>query len=151
MATRFGSQKSLKFGTLFLTGSISLLIAVPALAQEVPGGEALIPYLVLMSAVILIPFYVYWALATQVIARKTNTQNAWLAWIPVANFILWAKIANKPVWWGLLCIVPLVGMVFTVLVWMAIAEARHKPNWWGILTLIPIANFIVPGYLAWSK
>ena len=151
MAAPFDSQRTLRLGALVLSAGLSLLIAVPALAQEVPGGEALVPYLVLMCAAILIPVYVYWALATQVIARKTNTENAWLAWIPIANLILWAKIANKPVWWGLLCIVPLVGMVFTVLVWMAIAEARHKPNWWGILTLIPIANFIVPGYLAWSK
>jgi len=33
---------------------------------------------------------------------------------------------------------------------MAIAEARGKPNWWGILIPVPVANFVVPGYLAWS-
>jgi len=53
-------------------------------------------------------------------------------------------------WWGLLCMVPLVNMVFTALLWVAIAEARKKPNWWGILLIVPVINIIVPGYLAWA-
>jgi hypothetical protein len=99
--------------------------------------------------VVFVVFYIYWALATQTIARKTNTENGWMAWIPIANLILWANIARKPIWWGLLCIVPLVGIVFMILLWMAIAEARQKPNWWGILLIVPFVNLIVPGYLAW--
>jgi hypothetical protein len=104
----------------------------------------------LFISVIFIAFYIYWALATQTIAQKTNTENGWLAWIPIANLILWANIARKPIWWGLLCMVPLVNIVFMILLWMAIAEARNKPNWWGILLIVPMVNLIVPGYLAWS-
>jgi hypothetical protein len=44
----------------------------------------------------------------------------------------------------------LVNIVFIIIVWMGIAEARNKPNWWGILLIVPVANIIVPGYLAWS-
>ena len=73
-----------------------------------------------------------------------------MAWIPIANLILWANIARKPIWWGILCIVPFVNFVFMILLWMAIAEARNKPNWWGILMIVPLVQFIVPGYLAWS-
>ncbi len=108
-------------------------------------------YLRLVFLVLFIPFYIYWAAATQIIARKTNTADAWLAWIPIANLVLWANIAKKPIWWGLLCIVPLVGMVFMALVWMGIAEARHKPNWWGILSIVPVVHLIVPAYLALSN
>jgi hypothetical protein len=94
--------------------------------------------------------YVYMGLALQTIAKKTNTENGWLAWIPIANIILMLNIARKPIWWIVLFLIPLVGIVMAILVWMGVAEARNKPNWWGILMIVPIANLIVPGYLAWS-
>ncbi len=143
-------RAKLMFVALSLLASLTLLTAVPVFAQEVPGGEAVAALFYGMLIVIFIPFWIYWALATQVIAKKTNTENGWLAWIPVANLILWANIAKKPVWWGILCIVPLVGIVFMILLWMGIAEARKKPGWWGILMIVPLVNLIVPGYLAWS-
>ena len=94
--------------------------------------------------------YIYIALALYTIAQKTNTANAWLAWIPLLNIILILSIAKKPIWWILLLFIPLVNIVIAVLVWMAVAEARNKPSWWGILMLVPGVNLIVPGYLAWS-
>ena len=94
--------------------------------------------------------YVYIALALQTIATKTNTGNAWLAWIPIVNLVLMLNIAKKPIWWFILLLIPLVNIVMIILVWMGIAEARNKPNWWGILMIVPVVNIIVPGYLAWS-
>lgn len=94
--------------------------------------------------------YVYHSLALQTIAEKTNTENPWLAWIPIINIILMLNIARKPIWWIILFLIPLVNIVIIIIVWMAIAEARNKPNWWGILLIVPVANIIVPGYLAWS-
>ena len=94
--------------------------------------------------------YVYVSLALQTIATKTNTANAWLAWIPIVNLFLMLSIAKKPMWWFLLFLVPLVNIVIAILVWMAMAEARGKPSWWGILTIVPVANLVVPGVLAWS-
>src|SRR5271155_5195923 len=75
--------------------------------------------------------YVYMALALQTIAQKTNTANAWLAWIPIANLFLMLNIAKKPIWWIILFLIPLVNIVMVILVWMGVAEARGKPNWWG--------------------
>jgi hypothetical protein len=94
--------------------------------------------------------YVYTALALSTIAQKTNTENAWLAWIPIANIILMLNIARKPIWWIVLCLIPLVNIVIFIIVWMGIAEARNKPSWWGVLMIVPIVSLIVPGYLAWS-
>jgi len=108
------------------------------------GGFFII--ILLMCAV----FYVYVALALMTIAQKTNTENGWLAWIPILNIILMCNIAKKPVWWIVLCLIPLVNIVIYIILWMGIAEARNKPNWWGILIIVPVANLIVPGYLAWS-
>ena len=94
--------------------------------------------------------YVYMALALQTIAVKTNTANAWLAWVPIANAILMLQIAKKPLWWIILFIIPIVNIVIIIMVWMGMAEARQKPNWWGILAIVPLVNMVVPGYLAWS-
>src|SRR6266568_9692264 len=44
-------------------------------------------------------FYVYLALALQTIAKKTNTEDAWWAWIPILNALLMLNIAKKPLWW----------------------------------------------------
>jgi hypothetical protein len=106
--------------------------------------------MVMFIVLIFLAGYVYMALALQTIATKTNTENGWLAWIPIANIFLMLSIAKKPMWWFVLCLVPLVNVVILIMVWMAVAEARHKPNWWGILTIVPVANIVVPGYLAWS-
>jgi len=94
--------------------------------------------------------YVYMALALMTIATKTNTPNAWLAWIPIANLFLMFNVAGKPAWWFILILIPLANIVILIIVWMAVAEARHKPNWWGILMIVPVVGLIVPGYLAWS-
>jgi hypothetical protein len=94
--------------------------------------------------------YVYMALALQTIAVKTNTANAWLAWVPIANAILMLQIAKKPLWWIILFMIPIVNIVIIIMVWMGMAEARQKPNWWGILAIVPLVNMVVPGYLAWS-
>ncbi len=94
--------------------------------------------------------YIYFALALQTIAQRTHTKDAWLAWIPLLNIILMLNIAQKPLWWILLFLVPLVNIVITVIVWMAMAKARQKPEWLGILIIVPLANFVLPGILAWA-
>ncbi len=112
----------------------------PALA-----GGVLTAFLMIGAAV-----YIYMALALQTIARKTNTKNDWLAWIPIANIILLLEIARKPLWWLLLLVIPLVNVVISIVVWVGVAEARGKPSWWGLLMIVPGINLIVPGYLAWG-
>jgi hypothetical protein len=133
---------------LCLLGSGSM-----AFAQEEGGGAGAVAALgaiMMVFFLIAAAFYVYVSLALMTIAKKTNTPNAWLAWIPIVNIILILNIAKKPLWWFILCLIPLVNIVIMIILWMAIAEARGKPSWWGILIIIPLVNLIVPGYLAWS-
>lgn len=100
---------------------------------------------------LMILFYVYMAISLQVIAKKTNTENGWMAWIPIANFFLMINIAKKPLWWFILLLIPLVNLIIGILLWMAIAERRGKPNWVGILLIVPVVGICIPGYLAFSK
>lgn len=95
--------------------------------------------------------YGYLSFSVQIIARRTDTPNDWFAWIPIANMFLLLAIAKKPLWWFFLMLIPFVGIVIIVLIWMAVAEARSKPSWWGLLTLLPPLSLIVPGYLAFSE
>lgn len=103
-------------------------------------------------------FYVYSALVLMTIAKKTNTPNGWLAWIPFANLYLMTQIAKVP-WWTFLVIflawIPVVGGLLLLGVmtwwWWKISEARNRPGWWAILMLIPIVNLIIMGMLAWTE
>ncbi|MFH1376456.1 MAG: hypothetical protein ABIH25_02360 [Candidatus Woesearchaeota archaeon] len=105
-----------------------------------------------------IAVYIYMAIALMTIANKTKTPNAWLAWIPIANYYLMTQIAKVP-WWTffafLLVLIPAIGslafLAVSVWWWWRIAEVRKRPGWLGILTIIPIVNLIIVGVLAWAK
>ncbi len=144
-------RSTLMVVALSVLASLALLTAVPVFADEPSGPQVMaIGVAFLFMFVIAIAAYIYFAMALQTIAKKTNTENAWWAWVPILQIILTIFIAKKPVWWIALCFIPLVNIVITIIIWMAIAEARNKPSWWGILLLVPVVNLIVPGYLAWS-
>ena len=137
-------------------GLLALLVLSPigrALAQDNNSIAAagLGAGLIMVFLVFAAAFYVYMALALQTIADKTKTENSWLAWIPIANIVLMLNVAKKPIWWIVLFFIPVVNIVFIIIVWMAMAEARGKPSWWGILMIVPVANLITPGVLAWAE
>jgi uncharacterized membrane protein len=133
---------------------VILLPASSAFAQSDNSGAlpaaAALGGLMIFFLIVGVAAYVYTSLALQTIAKKTNTENAWWAWVPILNIVLMLNIAKKPIWWFILCLIPFVNIIIIIIVWMAIAEARGKPSWWGILLIIPVVNIIVPGYLAWA-
>lgn len=125
-------------------------------AQELPpeaaaGALAVMAGFSLFMFVVMIALYVFYAICLMKIAKRTNTPNGWMAWIPIANVILMLQIAKKPIWWILLFLVPFVNIVFAILVWMGIAKAVNKPEWLGIIVIVPIANLVLPAYLAFAK
>jgi len=94
--------------------------------------------------------YVWVALCLYIIAKKTNAENAWLAWIPVGNVILACQIAGKPWWWVFLFLIPIANIVFAIIVMWKICETRNKPGWLSLLMFVPIANLVIPGILAFT-
>jgi hypothetical protein len=101
--------------------------------------------------IIALVVYAYFAYSIQKIADKTGTDNSWMAWVPILNVFLLLQIADKPLWWFLLLLIPLVNIIVTIVVWMKISEARRKASWIGVLMILPFFNLIVPGYLAFSE
>lgn len=104
-----------------------------------------------MMVLFYIAIYIYLAICLMKMAHKTNTRNAWFAWIPILDFILLVEIAGKSIWWVFLCFIPFINIIIAILIWMAAAKRLGKPSWLGILMILPIVNFIVPGYLAFSS
>ena len=106
---------------------------------------------------IFIAVYIYCALALMAIAKKTKTENAWLAWIPIANVYLMTQIAEVPEWVTLAVLLPIIPVIgglalaaVMVWLWWNISENLGKPGWYGILIIIPIANLVIMGILAWG-
>ena len=100
-------------------------------------------------------FYVYGAYTLMKIAQKLDANNAWFAWLPILNIVLMLKLADKPVWWILLLLVPFVNVLLviigTIVVWMEIAKKLNQPAWLGVLMFISPINLILVGYFAFSN
>ena len=45
-----------------------------------------------------------------------------LACIPIVQFFIWAIMAKKEPWWGLLCFIPVVNIVFIVIIMNEISK-----------------------------
>jgi hypothetical protein len=132
----------------------------------------LIVFLILIAVIV----YIYNSLTLMIVAKKTKTQPAWIAWIPLANYYLMAKTARMH-WWPLifligglifpkisyapgimqiisiLCVISF--CVFTIIWTWKICEIRGKPGWWALITIIPLFGwvwwFILWGILAWEE
>jgi hypothetical protein len=85
------------------------------------------------------------------IANKTGTGYGWLAWIPIFNVFLLCMIAGRSFGWVLLFFVPFGQIIFLIMMWGGICEVCSKSWWLGILSIFPGLNFILAGYLAFSK
>ena len=94
--------------------------------------------------------YLWLAFCLQTIAKKTNTPNEWLAWIPIANIYLLCKIVGRSGWWTIAFFIPLLNVIIAIIWWWSVAEKRNKPGWLGVLMIIPVVNLVVPGILAFT-
>lgn len=152
---------------------------LPIDIKDVPFGQdlaPLIPVLMGMGVILLVVpvvLYLFFSLMLFLIARKTNTSNAWMAFIPIAQYVLMLNVAGKPLWWIVGFLLPmigsalslvdpsigsiagLVGTIISLVVWLlvslGIANARGKSAIWGVLLFLPCTSPIALIYLALSK
>jgi len=103
----------------------------------------------IVGFIIYIALYLFFAYCLKVIAEKTgHTENSWWAWVPIMNMLLLLQIAQKPMWWFILLLIPIVNIIVGIIVLMEVAKARGKEGWWGIIAaIIPFVGF---PYLAFS-
>lgn len=121
------------------------------------GFLALAGAFLFVMVIVMIAVYIYSAIALMAIAKRTNTPNGWLAWIPIANIYLMTQIGKQSGWWTLgilVAFIPVLGTlaVLALIIFLGwhIAIALNRPNWWGILLAIPIVNLVIMGIMAWG-
>ena len=62
----------------------------------------------------------------------------WAAIVPIYNVIVLLQVVNRPVWWIILLIVPLVNLVICIMVYNDLAKSFGKGIGWTIgLLLLP--------------
>ncbi len=113
---------------------------------------------IMIYILIMLAIYIYTSLAVMKIAKKTKTENGWLAWIPIANIYLMTQMAGVSGWWTLavfVTFIPFIGGLLVaagfVYLWWIICAKIKKPEWWSILLLVPILNLVLLGIMAWAK
>ena len=71
----------------------------------------------------------------------------WACLIPIYNIIVLLEIAGKPLWWLILLLIPLVGLVMSFIINIALAEKFGKGAGFGVgLTLLPFIFFPILGF-----
>ena len=109
------------------------------------AGLGIIPVLFMLG------MYFYFTFAMFKMAQKTgHSDTAWWAFIPILNTFLLFKMANKPAWWFILCLIPIVNIVVFAILWIEVAKACQQSPVWGFLVLIPLINLVAMGILAFS-
>lgn len=109
------------------------------------------PTTMLLLVIVGLAVYIYAAYCVYMIAKKTNTENAVLAWIPVVNLYLMVKIAKVSMWWLLGLLIPYLNIIAIAYVWWKISEIRNRPGWWGIVMLISPVNLVLLYFLAFKE
>ncbi len=115
-------------------------------------------------------FYFFTSLCLYLIARKTGTDGAWLAWVPLLQIFPMIQSAGIAWWWGLvlyfapipLMFIPLLGVVvmvawfvalvvFFAIVWMRICERLGMNKWLGLVMFVPLFNVVLMALLAFNS
>jgi len=74
-------------------------------------------------------------------------QPGWAAIVPFYNLYIILKIANKPGWWILLFLIPLVGIIIAIIVMIEFAKAFGKDTGFGVgLALLGFVFFPILGF-----
>ena len=109
------------------------------------GGIGAVMWLIILAA------YLYFAYAQFKIAQKIgHRDSAWWAFIPILNTVLLVKMAAKPLYWFLFCLIPFINIIICAVLWIDVATACSQSPVWGFLTILPFINFISIGVLAFS-
>ena len=73
--------------------------------------------------------------------------DGWKSLIPIYNVVLWLQIANKPAWWLLLLLCPIVNVVFMILVTLEVAKRFGRGPGFGIgLAFLPFVFYPMLGW-----
>jgi hypothetical protein len=117
-----------------------------AAQQYEGGGEGIIAAIGAMGtlfglAIALVVLASLWKVFTKA------GEPGWAAIVPIYNVLVLAKIAGKEMWWGILLLIPCVGIVVSFILSIALAEKFGKGAGFGIgLALLPFIFYPILGF-----
>lgn len=101
--------------------------------------------------VISLAIYIYFSYCQVKMAEKLGHSDiAWWSWVPVLNMVLFIKMAEKPMWWFVLCLIPIVNLFAVIMLSVEVAKNLGKSPLWGVLMIVPVVNFASWGMMAFS-
>jgi len=74
-------------------------------------------------------------------------QSGLLACIPIVQFFIWAIMAKKEAWWGILCLIPIVNIVIIIIIFNEISKrfGRGLGTTLGLI-FFPFIFWIILGF-----
>jgi len=152
------------FSNIFLAQNPMIGADALAMGGILASIMAFLAAFMIFAIIIGIAVYIYTSLAMYTIAKKLKYENAWLAWIPIANIAMILQLGGFH--WALvfLILIPFAGwLAVAVLMYIAmwrVFEKRKYPGWLVLITLacvIPVLGFlafvvymIILGLVAWK-
>ncbi len=101
----------------------------------------------LLFWIVTIISFVFETAAVWTVFQKAG-QPGWAAIVPIYNAIIWLKVAQKPVWWILLALIPGVNIIMAIIVVHNISKNfGHGVGF--TLGIIFLSAFFIP-LLAWG-
>ena len=113
----------------------------------VGAGAGIVAILLILGVVLAL--YIFFCFCYKRICEKCNVQPGVLIWIPIVQLIPLLQVAALPIWTIILFIIPFVGFVMWIVLWVKICAARGKS---GLLVLgIILLPIVFIPYLAFSE
>lgn len=105
------------------------------------GGAAGIIVGIIYLAIIILMIAAMWKIFTK--AGKPG----WAAIVPIYNIIVLLQICEKPVWWIVLLLIPLVSLVIMIILYVALAQVFGKGVGFAIgMLLLPFVFMPMLGF-----
>lgn len=71
----------------------------------------------------------------------------WAAIVPIYNLFVLLQIVNKPIWWIVLLLIPLINLVILIIVTIALAEKFGKGGGFAIgMVFLPFVFYPMLGF-----
>ncbi len=74
-------------------------------------------------------------------------EPGWAAIVPIYNAIVFLKIAGKPAWWIILCLIPVANLVVAIIATLAFAKNFGRGGGFAAgLILLPVVFYPILGF-----
>ncbi|MFN6015719.1 MAG: DUF5684 domain-containing protein [Flavobacteriales bacterium] len=82
--------------------------------------------LIIYVAVVVLMIASVWTVFTK--AEKPG----WAAIVPIYNLVILLEIVQKPVWWILLLLIPIVNFIILIIIYLELAKVFGKSSGFGV-------------------